>query len=107
MIYTNIIISVFTYCGTANLNISRTSLGKLDQIYERAIGIITKTNLVKLTPIMNYVKGHACQMVRTSITRQLPAPMSNYFELLLHSKSTGNNKLEQKQPKMNFIIKKQ
>ena len=93
MIYMNIVIPVFTYCGTVNLNLSRTSLGKLDRIHERAIDIITKTNPVKLTPIMNYVKGHACQIVRTSITRQLPAPMTNYFELLSHSKSTRNNKL--------------
>ena len=84
---------VFTYCGTVNLNLSRTSLGKLDQIHERAVGIITKTNTVKLTPIMTYVKCHVCQIVRTSITRQLPAPMTNYFELLSHSKSTRNNKL--------------
>ena len=48
---------------------------------------------MKLTPIMNYVKRHACQIVRTSITRQLPAAMTNYFELLSHSKSTRNNEL--------------
>ena len=92
MIYTSIVIPVFTYCGTVNLNLSRTSLGKLDRIHERAVGIISKTNTVKLTPIMTYVKRHACQIVRTSITRQLPAPMTNYFELLSHSKSTRNNK---------------
>ena len=64
-----------------NLNLSRTSLGKLDRIRERAVGIITKTNTAQLTPIMNYVKRQACQIVRTSITRQLPAPMaiSNYY----------------------------
>ena len=93
MIYTNIVIPLFTYCGTVNLYLSRTSLGKLDRIYERAVGIISKTNTVKLTPIMTYVKRHACQIVRTSITRQLPAPMTNYFELLSHPKSTRNNKL--------------
>ena len=93
MIYTNIVIPVFTYCGTVNLYLSRTSLGKLDRIHERAVGIISKTNTVKLTPIMTYVKRHACQIVRTSITRQLPAPMTNYFELLSHPKSTRNNKL--------------
>ena len=93
MIYTNIVIPLFTNCGTVNLNLSRTLLGKLDRIHERATGIITKTNPVKLTPIMNYVKRHACQIVRTSITRKLPAPMTNYFELLSHSKSTRNNKL--------------
>ena len=93
MIYTNIVIPVFTYCGTVNLHLSRISLGKRDQIHERAVGIITKTNTVKLTPIMTYVKRYACQVVRTSITRQLPAPMTNYFELLLHSKSTRNNRL--------------
>ena len=27
------------------------------------------------------------------MTRQLPAPKTNYFDLLSHSKSTGNNKL--------------
>ena len=48
---------------------------------------------MKLTPIMTYVKRHACQIARTSITRQLPAPMTNYFELLSHPKSTRNNKL--------------
>ena len=42
---------------------------------------------------MNYVKRHAGQIVRTSLTRQLPAPMTNYFELLPHAKSTRNNKL--------------
>ena len=84
MIYANIDIPVFTYCGTINLNLSRTSLGKLDRIHDRAVGIIAKTNKVK---------RHACQIVRTSITRQLPAPMTNYFELLSHSKSTRNNKL--------------
>ena len=52
MIYTNIVTSVFTYCGTVNLNISKTSSGKLDQIHEQTVGIITKTNAVKLTPIM-------------------------------------------------------
>ena len=86
MIYTNIVIPVFTYCGTVNLNLSRTSLGKLDRIHERAIGIITKTNPAKLTLIMNSVKRHACQIVRTSITSQLPAAMTNYFELLSHSR---------------------
>ena len=42
---------------------------------------------------MTYVKRHACQIVRASITRQLPAPMTNCFELLSHSKLTRNNKL--------------
>ena len=42
---------------------------------------------------MNYVKHHACQIVRTSITRQLPALLTNCFELLSHSKWTRNNKL--------------
>ena len=42
---------------------------------------------------MNYVKPHACQIVRTSITRRLTAPMTNYFEQLSHSKSIRNNKL--------------
>ena len=93
MIYTNIIIPVFTYCGTVNLHLSRLSLGKRDQIHEQTVGMITKTNTVKLTPIMIYVKRHSCQVVRTSITRQLPAPMTNYFELLSHSKSTRNNRL--------------
>ena len=41
----------------------------------------------------DYVKRHACQIVRTSITRQLPASMATYFELLSHSKSTRNKKL--------------
>ena len=84
---------MFTYCGTINLNLSRISLGKHEQIHERAVGIITKTNTVKLPPIMTYLKRHACQIVRTSITRQLPAPMTGYFKLLSHSKSTRNNKL--------------
>ena len=82
MIYTSIVIPVFTYCGTVNLNLLRTSLGKLDRIHKRPVGIITKTNPVKLTPIMNYVKRHACQIVRTFITRQLQAPMTNYFQML-------------------------
>ena len=81
LIYMNIVIPVFTYCGTVNLNLSRTSLGKIDRIHEQAVGIITKTNTVKLTPVKNYVKRHACQIVTTSITRQLPAPMTKYFEL--------------------------
>ena len=93
MIYTIIVILVFTYKGTVNLNLSRTLHGKLDQIHKRAVRIITKTNTVKLTPIMIYVKRHDYQIVRTSITRQLPAPITNYFELLSHSKSTRNNKL--------------
>ena len=93
MIYKNIVIPVFTYCETVNLNRSRKSLGKLDRIHEQAIGIITKTNPVKLTPIMNYVKRHACQIVKTSIIRQLTAPMINYFELLSHSRSTRISKL--------------
>ena len=90
MVYTNIFIPVFTYCRTVNLNQLRTSCGKLDRMHERAVGIITKTNAVKLTPILTYVKRHACQIFRTSITRQLPAPVTNYFELLSHSKSTRN-----------------
>ena len=56
MIYTNIVIPVFIYCGTVNLNLSRASLGKRDRIHEQAAGIITKTNTVKLTPIIIYVK---------------------------------------------------
>ena len=90
MIYANIVIPFFTYCGTVNLNLLRESLGKPDRIHERAVGIITKTNTVKLTPIRTYVKRHACQIVSTSITRQLPVPMSNFFELLSHSNSTRN-----------------
>ena len=83
MIYTNIVIPVFTNCGTVNLNLSRASLGKLDRIHERAVVVIIKTNTVKLIPIMNHVKRHACQIVRTSFRRQLPAPMtiSNHYHL--------------------------
>ena len=36
---------------------------------------------------------HACKIVRRFITRQLPSPMTNYFELLSHLNSTRNNKL--------------
>ena len=43
-IYTSIVIPVFTYFGTVNLNLLRTSLGKLGRIHERAVGIITKIN---------------------------------------------------------------
>ena len=89
-IYANIVIPFFTYCETVNLNLLRESLGKPDRIHERAVGIITKTNTVKLTPIRTYLKRHACQIVSTSITRQLPVPMSNFFELLSHSNSTRN-----------------
>ena len=93
MIYTSIVILVFRYCGTVNLNLSRKSFGKLDRIHERAVGVITKINPVKLTPKMNYVKRQACQIIRTFITMQLPAPMTNYFKLLSHSKSARSNKL--------------
>ena len=92
MICTNIVIPVFTYWGAVNLNLLRTLLGKFNRIYERAVDIITKTNTVKLTPIMTYVKRHAWQIVRTSITTQLPTPVTNYLELLSHSKSRRNNK---------------
>ena len=90
-----IFIPVFKNCGTVNLNLWKTLLGKLDRIHEGAVGIIIKTNTVKLTPIMTYVKRYACQIVRTSITRQLPAPMSNYFKLFhtQSSKSTTENKI--------------
>ena len=47
---TNIDIPVFTYCGTVNLNLSGTLLGK-HRIHEQAVG----TNTVKLTPIMTYL----------------------------------------------------
>ena len=40
MIYTNIVLPVFTYCGIVNLNLSRISLGKLERIHERAVGIM-------------------------------------------------------------------
>ena len=93
VIYTSIVIPLFTNCGTVNLNLSRTSLGKLDWSHEQAVGIITKNNPVKITPIVNYVKHHACKIVRRFITRQLPSPMTNYFELLSHLNSTRNNKL--------------
>ena len=43
-IYTSIAIPVFTYFGTVNLNLLRASLGKLDRIHERSVGIITKIN---------------------------------------------------------------
>ena len=75
------------------LNLSSILLGILDQFHERAVGIITKTNPVKLTPIQNYEQGHTCQIVRTTITRQPPAPTTNYFKPLSHLKSTRNSKL--------------
>ena len=90
MIYLSIVIPVFTYCGTVNLNLSKT---KHDRFHERVVGIITKANSLKLTPIMNYEKRHACQIARTSITRKLPAPMTNSFKLFSRLKSTRNNKL--------------
>ena len=43
-VYTSIAIPEFTYFGTVNLNLLRTSLGKLGRIHERAVGIITKIN---------------------------------------------------------------
>ena len=89
MIYLSIVIPVFTYCEIVNLNLLGT---KYDRFHERVVGIITKTKSVKLTPIMNYEKRHACQIARTSITRKLPAPMTNYFKLSSDLKSTRNKK---------------
>ena len=69
MIYTSTVIPVLTYCGIVNLNLSKTLLGKLDRIHEWAVGIITKTNPVKSTPRMNYVKRHACQISNYDYTQ--------------------------------------
>ena len=82
MFYTNIVIPVFTYCRTVNRNLSRTSLGKLYRIHERAVGIIIKTNTVKLTPILNYVKRRACQMseyLSQGSYQHLWLTISNYY----------------------------
>ena len=93
MIYTNIAIPVFAYSGTVNLNLSIALVEKLDQTHGRVVGIITKSNTMKLKPIITYVKHHACQIVSASIIRQIPASVTNNFQLLSHSKSTRNNKL--------------
>ena len=94
LIYLSIIVPVFTYCGTVNLNLSRTSLTKLEKIHERAFKIIkgNSDQQINVTPLMTLIKRHACQIVRKSITTKLPSPMDNYFELMTHSKTTRNNK---------------
>ena len=42
MIYTNIVIPVFTYCGTVNLNLSGTSLGKLIEFMKELLVSLPK-----------------------------------------------------------------
>ena len=91
-IYTNIVIPVFTYCGTVNLDLSRTSLGKLCRIHKRAVGIITKINTVKLTPIMNYVKHHACEMSEHQSQgsyQHLLLTISNYYHTQIQQETNS------------------
>ena len=77
MIYTSTVIPVLTYCGIVNLNLSKTLLGKFDRIHEWAVGIIIKTNPVKSTPIMNYVKRHACQISNYDYTQNQQEKMKS------------------------------
>ena len=42
MTYISIVAPVFTYCGTVNLNLSKTSLGKLARIHEGALSVTSK-----------------------------------------------------------------
>ena len=103
MIYTSIVVPVFTYCGTVNLNLSRTSIEKLDKIHDRAVTVITGNKSqqeIIITPIMTSIKRHAIKIVRRSITMKLPSPMEKYFELMSHSKTTRNNKHSIKLPKV-------
>ena len=101
-IYTSIVVPVFTYCAIANLNLTRTSLQKLERIDQRAIDIITKgkTRNVKLTTIVASIKHHASKLVRKSVKKEFPPPMQNYFELISHTKSTRNNQISIKLPKV-------
>ena len=105
-IYNSIVVPVFTYCGIVNLNLPRTSVEKLERIQQRAADIITKgkTRNIKLSPIVTSVKRHTCQLVRNSITKKFPPPMLNYFELISHTKSTRNNNISIKIPKVKTKI---
>lgn len=71
MIYTSIVVSVFTYCGTVNLNLSRTSIEKLNQIHNRAVTVITgnKSQQEIITPIMTSIKRHACKLSHDQLQR--------------------------------------
>ena len=92
-IYKSIVVPVFTYCGTVDLNLTKTETGKLYQIHRRAVTIINRNDNqnAKISPITTLVKRRACQLVRKCINEKLPPPMNMYFEIVSHTKCTRNN----------------
>ena len=101
-IYKSIVVPVFTYCGTVDLNLTKTETGKLDQIHRRAVKIINRNynQNAKISPIITLVKRRACQLVRKCVIEKLPSPMNNYFKVISHTKCTRNNGISIKLPKV-------
>ena len=102
-IYTSVAIPAITYCGIVDIDLNRSQTDKLNRLHKRAENIIKNGNertTAQITPITTALKRRACSIVRKCISKDLPPPMDNYFEIMTHEQRTRNNNLSIRLPKV-------
>ena len=76
-----------------NLNLTVTQINRLTSLDNRAKRI---TNNIKITPLHDSIRKHACKIVKKVITGDICSNLKGYFEVNNHSKQTRN---------ANFLLK--
>ena len=79
--------------GIINLNLTVTQINRLTSLDNRAKRI---TNNIKITPLHDSIRKHACKIVKKVITGDICSNLKGYFEVNNHSKQTRN---------ANFLLK--
>ena len=76
-----------------NLNLTVTQINRLISLDNRAKRI---TNNIKITPLLDSIRKHACKIVKKVITDDIFSNLNGYFEVNNHSTQTRNT---------NFLLK--
>ena len=101
-VYKGILLPIFLYSCTTNLNMKNSQLSKLTSLDNRITKIIGKQQ----TPIHNEIKRHAAMLVKKCLNNELCNNFEGFFEIRHHQRSTRNNGFLLQVPKVKLQLAK-
>ena len=90
------IVPILTYNCIVNLNLTRSKANKLTSLDNQAKMILGQD----VSPLLNRIHKHAVLFVEKWLTEKVCFSFSKYFNLVNHSRSTRNNGMSLKIPKV-------
>lgn len=99
-LYQSMVIPTLTYCGIANLNKTNTQVDRSNALHWRGCRLIGNQRYSQIKSPESIIRYKVLEIVWKSLNGEICSNFKNYFELTNHNKSTRNNSISIKLPKL-------